>query len=55
MTNHDLKTLRDMLNGSIRHNEDEEELQAEWNMRHQQMEDERNQEEFERSFGEFGG
>lgn len=57
MTNHDncrLKTLRDKLNGSIAHNEDEAELQAQWDMLHQQMEDERNAEEFEKTFVECG-
>lgn len=54
MTNHDLKDLRDKLNGSIPHDENEEELQQQWNAEHQQMEDERNQAEFERSFVECG-
>lgn len=48
----DLKTLRDKLNGSIRHNEDEVELQAQWDALHQAMEDEQAAEEFERSFNE---
>lgn len=48
----DLKTLRDKLNGSIRHNEDEAELQAQWDALHQAMEDEQAAEEFERSFNE---
>lgn len=48
----DLKTLRDKLNGSIRHNEDEAELQAQWDALHQAMEDEKAAEEFERSFNE---
>lgn len=54
MTSHYVKTLRDKLNGSIAHDESEEELQEQWNAMHQQMEDERNQAEFERSFVEFG-
>lgn len=54
MTNDDLKTLRDKLNGSIKHNEDEAELQAQWDMLHQQMEDERNEAEFDKTFVECG-
>ena len=47
MSNHYLKTLRDKLNGSIPHNEDEMELQEQWNQMHAEMEalkaeDERN-------------
>lgn len=52
MTNHYLKDLRDMLNGSLPHDENEEELQSLWNAEHQQMEDERNQAEFEKGFVE---
>ena len=48
----DLKTLRDKLNSSIRHNEDEAELQAQWDALHQAMEDAQAAEEFERSFNE---
>lgn len=54
MTTNDIKTIRDKLNGSIKHNEDEAELQAQWDAWHQQAEDERNAEEFERSFVECG-
>ncbi|WP_171319173.1 hypothetical protein [Acinetobacter sp. CFCC 11171] len=51
--NHSLKTLRDKLNGSIQHDEDEEVLQEEWNRTHAEMEalkaeDERNYVEFGR-------
>ena len=48
----DLKTLRDKLNGSIRNNEDEDELKDKWDALHQAMEDEQAAEEFERSFNE---
>ena len=54
MTNDDLKTLRDKMNGSIPHNESEEELLEQWNARLQAMEDERNEAEFDRSFVECG-
>ena len=51
MQNHDLKTLRDKLNGSIPHDEDEAELQEQWNQMHAELEalkaeDERNWVEF---------
>lgn len=53
MQNHDLKILRDKINGSIPHNEDEMELQEQWNRMHAEMEalraeDERNYVGFER-------
>lgn len=54
MTTHYVKDLRDKLNGTLDHDEPEEELQAQWDAIHQQMEDERNQAEFERSFVECG-
>lgn len=54
MTSHYLKDLRDKLNGTLAHYEDEEELQAQWNAALQQMEDERNQAEFDKTFMECG-
>lgn len=54
MTNNDLKTLRDKLNGSIKHDENEEELLEQWNANMRALEDERNQAEFEKTFVECG-
>lgn len=54
MTSHYLKDLRDKLNGTLDHDEHEEELKAQWDAIHQQMEDERNQAEFEKGFVECG-
>lgn len=53
MQNHDLKTLRDKLNGSIPHDEGEMGLQEQWNQMHAEMEalkaeDERNWEGYGR-------
>lgn len=47
MQNHDLKILRDKINGSIPHDEDVVDLQEQWNQMHAEMEalkaeDERN-------------
>ncbi|WP_313738075.1 hypothetical protein [Acinetobacter sp.] len=47
MQNHDLKILRDKINGSIPQDEDELELQEQWNRMHAELEalkaeDERN-------------
>jgi len=39
MTNHDFKTLRDKLNGSIAHSDDEMELQEQWNELHRRAEE----------------
>lgn len=49
----DIKTLRDKLNGSIKHNDDMAELQAQWDEMHRKMEEDRlnddsNFEDFER-------
>lgn len=52
MQNHDLKTLRDKLNGSIPHDEDEMELQEQWNQMHAEME--ALKVEGERNWVEFG-
>jgi len=38
MQNHDLKILRDKINGSILHDEDEMELQEQWNQMHAELE-----------------
>ncbi|WP_171405592.1 hypothetical protein [Acinetobacter sp. WCHAc010052] len=48
--NHQLKDLRDKLNGSIQHNEDEELLQEQWNQLHSDMESQRAEDE-----GNWGG
>lgn len=43
--NHELKYLRDKLNGSIQNNEDEELLQEQWNQLHSDMESQRAEDE----------
>jgi hypothetical protein len=43
--NHGLKDLRDKLNGSIQHNQDEELLQEQWNQLHSDMESEKAKDE----------